>query len=648
MSPDPARLPDGRAAGHSSGQLSGQSPGYRADVDGLRAVAVLAVLFFHAGWSRFSGGFVGVDVFFVISGYVIALSLFRDLDAGRFSLSGFFARRARRILPALTAVLLGTLLVSLLVVPPVYFQPFADSLVAASLFFSNLHFWQTSSYFNNDMPFRPLLHTWSLGVEEQFYIAAPVCLLLIQRFLGGRWRLAVTLCLLASFGLNLYAVRHGHIDAAFYLPFTRAWEFLLGVLIALAPGPGLSRGVREAGVLAGLATIAGAVLFYGPGTLFPGLSALWPCLGAGAVIWFGKPGGERAIPVLSRVLALPPVVWTGRISYSLYLVHWPVLVLAPFLLMRKLSFGETLAALALCFLLAWLLYRLVETPMRRVGWKTPLVLGAALACALGTAVAGWAGANINARAFASQPAYARVPDMYGAEQAWGVGTCLLRDGQSWTDWAGDTCILGEGEGPPVLLFGDSFAAHYIPGLRESGLTAGNRVIEYAMEGCPPTLDPASPGGPACYAFREHVVEIASRYHVRHVIVAGSWLEYGTGPSVQVESTLTALKAAGLEVILLGQPPNFHIPPYLILARTLPAETAEASLPLSREARAMNRKLAAIAARTGARFIDPSAALCPEGACLVRVRNEDIYLDYGHFTLAGSSFAVERYFPELLR
>jgi hypothetical protein len=329
-------------------------------------------------------------------------------------------------------------------------------------------------------------------------------------------------------------------------------------------------------------------------------------------------------------------------------VHGPVLVLAPFLLMRKLSFGETLAALALCFLLAWLLYRLVETPMRRVGWKTPLVLGAALACALGTAVAGWAGANINARAFASQPAYARVPDMYGAEQAWGVGTCLLRDGQSWTDWAGDTCILGEGEGPPVLLFGDSFAAHYIPGLRESGLTAGNRVIEYAMEGCPPTLDPASPGGPACYAFREHVVEIASRYHVRHVIVAGSWLEYGTGPSVQVESTLTALKAAGLEVILLGQPPNFHIPPYLILARTLPAETAEASLPLSREARAMNRKLAAIAARTGARFIDPSAALCPEGACLVRVRNEDIYLDYGHFTLAGSSFAVERYFPELLR
>ncbi|WP_273185602.1 acyltransferase family protein [Hyphomonas adhaerens] len=629
----------------AAGGQAGSKPGYRADVDGLRAVAVLAVLVFHAGWSRFSGGFVGVDVFFVISGYVIALSLFRDLGAGRFSLTGFFARRASRILPALTVVLLGTLLASLAIVPPVYFQPFADSLIAASLFFSNVHFWQASSYFNNDMPFRPLLHTWSLGVEEQFYLAAPVFLLVIQRFLAGRWRLVVTLCLLGSFGLNLYAVRHGHIDAAFYLPFTRAWEFLLGVLIALLPRLALPRGVNEAGALAGLGMIAGAVFLFGPGTLFPGSAALWPCLGAGLVIWLGQPSGEESRPLVSRFLALPPIVWMGRISYSLYLVHWPVLVLAPFLMMRRLTFGETLAALALCFLLAWLVYRLVETPLRRTGRKTSVVLAVALACALGTAAAGWAGGKANARLFASQPGFDRVPDIHAAEQAWGAGTCLLRDSQSWTDWSAGACTLGNGDSAPTLLFGDSFAAHYVPGLRETGLAARAPIVEYAMEGCPPTLAPDSPGTPACLAFRPQALELVRQLGVKRVIVAGSWLEYGTRISVQVEGTLTAFKAAGVEVTLIGQSPNFHIPPYLILARTVPPGTEDAALPLSAEARAMNNRLAAIASRTGATFIDPAGALCPEGRCPVRAGGQDLYLDYGHFTPDGSRQAVEAYFPD---
>ncbi len=637
MRPDPFHPPAGGQAG--------SKPGYRADVDGLRAVAVLAVLAFHAGWIRFSGGFAGVDVFFVISGYVIALSLFRDFDAGRFSLSGFFARRARRILPALTVVLLGTLLVSLTIVPPVYFQPFADSLIAASLFFSNVHFWQTSSYFNNDMPFRPLLHTWSLGVEEQFYLVAPVFLLLIQRFQIGRWLLVVTLCLLGSFGLTLYAVSHGHIDAAFYLPFTRVWEFLLGVLIARLPRPALPRGVGEAGALTGLGMIAGAVILFGPMSLLSGFAVLFSCLGAGLVIWLGGPAGEGSRPLVSRFLALPPAVWIGRISYSLYLVHWPVLVLAPFLLMRRLTFGETLAALALCFLLAWLVYRFVETPLRRISWKTPVVLAAAAACALGTAAAGWAGARVNARLFAGQPGFSHVPDIYAAEKDWGVGTCLLRDSQSWTDWSAEACTLGDGGGAPTLLFGDSFAAHYMPGLRETGRAARAPIVEYAMEGCPPTLAPDSPGTPACLAFRSHVLDLARQLDVKRVIVAGSWLEYGTRVSVQVESTLTAFKAEGLEVTLIGQSPNFHIPPYLILARTEPPGTEDAFLPLSAEARAMNKRLAAIASRTGAVFVDPTRTLCPEARCAVRAGGEDLYLDYGHFTPAGSRQAVEAYFPD---
>ena len=391
--------------------------------------------------------------------------------------------------------------------------------------------------------------------------------------------------------------------------------------------------------------IAGSVFLYGPGTLFPGLAALWPCLGAGMVVWFGMPSGEGKAPLVSQLLARTPVVWTGRLSYSLYLVHWPVLVLAPFLMMRRLTFGETLAALALCFLLAWAIYRTVETPLRRIGSKTPIVLAAALACAIGTAAAGWAGAGINTRLFADRPGYDRVPDIHAAEQAWRVGTCLLRDSQSWTDWDAQACTLGKGEGEATLLFGDSFAAHYVPGLQASGHTERLRIMEYAMQGCPPALAPDSPAQPACLAFRSQVIEIIRRLGVKHVIIAGSWLEYGTPISIQVESTLTAFRAEGVEVTLIGQSPDFHIPPYMILAQTVPQGTADASLPLSTEARAMNKRLAGIADRTGATFIDPAEALCPQGICPARVGDKDLYLDYGHFTPEGSRLAVAAYFPD---
>lgn len=607
-------------------------------------MAILAVLAFHAGWTAFSGGFIGVDVFFVISGFVIALSMFRDLEADKFSLTGFYARRARRILPALTVVLLGTLFVSLLTVPPVYFQSFAQSVIAAALFYSNLHFWQESSYFNTDSPFRPLLHTWSLGVEEQFYLIAPVFLMVTARWLGARWRLVVTVCLLGSFGLNLLEVHRGHVDAAFYLPFTRAWEFLLGVLVALLPRQALPKLVRETVALSGFALILLPVGIYTPMTVFPGMAALWPCLGTALVIWAGAPAKTDTPTLVSRFLALPPVVWTGRLSYSLYLVHWPVLVLAPYFLMRKLDLAETLIAIAACFVLSWLLYRMVETPARRVRWRTPAVLSLAAVCVAGTASAGWLGQHSNTRYFSHKPAYNRAPDLNRAEQIWHAGTCLLINGESVSDWSPEACRIGSGSKPGILLFGDSFAAHYTPGLEAASATADTSVYVYAMQGCPPTLAPDSLGTPSCHAFREQAGPLARRLGVYRIVIAASWLEYGAGAAREVESTLTTLKAMGFEVTLIGQLPNYHVPPYLIVARTAPEGVRDAALPMSADTRAMNQQLAAIAERDGVAFIDPTASTCEGKRCLVRLDDQDLVLDYGHLSPAGSVRAVAAFFP----
>jgi peptidoglycan/LPS O-acetylase OafA/YrhL len=179
------------------------TPAYRADVDGLRAIAVLGVLLFHAGFSTFGGGYVGVDIFFVISGFVIASSIGRELSDGRFTLSGFYERRARRILPALTVAFLVTLAFALWLAPPSYFQPFAQSLAYAGSFLSNVHFWRETGYFTSDSPFQPLLHTWSLGVEEQYYLFAPIFLLLIYRLLGRRWVLGIAPLLVLSFAFSV-------------------------------------------------------------------------------------------------------------------------------------------------------------------------------------------------------------------------------------------------------------------------------------------------------------------------------------------------------------------------------------------------------------------------------------------------------------
>src|SRR5258708_7906370 len=298
------------------------TPHYRADIDGLRAVAVLLVFAYHLGTARVRGGFVGVDVFFVISGYLIGSIILSEIDSGKFSLLSFYERRVRRILPALFVALAVCAVLAYKFFLPAELDEFAKSFLAATFSFSNVFFYHQAGYFEGPAAMKPLLHTWSLAVEEQFYIFLPLFLLAVRRYSLAVRRnivMAVTIC---SFIISAWGAFKNP-DATFYLAHTRAWELLLGTLLALDFIPHFSgRSWRNFLSAAGLTMILASAVLYEKTTPFPGLAAAVPCFGAALIIAAGRDGSS----FVGTALSLRPVVFIGMISYSLYLWHWPLIV----------------------------------------------------------------------------------------------------------------------------------------------------------------------------------------------------------------------------------------------------------------------------------------------------------------------------------
>ena len=335
---------------------------YRADIDGLRALAVSSVVLYHAGIPAITGGFVGVDVFFVISGYLITSIVASEIAAGSFSVLQFYERRVRRIFPALFLVIAVSSVIGALVLLPNDLREFGESVISATAFVSNIFFWGQSGYFDGPAELKPLLHTWSLAVEEQYYIFFPLLLLVLVRFSN---RVAVRIVLVAiallSFVLSVWAV-HNRPVAAFYWAPTRAWELLLGAIVALDIVPPIRSGAwRESSGALGLLLIAGSVLTLGNATPFPGLAAAPSCLGATLFIHAHRHGETLA----GRSLSLRPIVFVGLISYSLYLWHWPIFVYARYVNIEPLTSLQNLVLVVISILLATLSWHFVERPFRK-------------------------------------------------------------------------------------------------------------------------------------------------------------------------------------------------------------------------------------------------------------------------------------------
>jgi peptidoglycan/LPS O-acetylase OafA/YrhL len=335
---------------------------YRAEIDGLRAVAVVPVILFHAGFEFFGGGFVGVDVFFVISGFLITSIILADMDAGRFGLANFYERRARRILPALFFMMAVCVPVAWLLLTPRDLRDFAQSIIAVSTFSSNILFWRESGYFDTAAELKPMLHTWSLAVEEQYYIFFPLFLMLVWRA-GKFWVLATLLmAFVLSIGIGQWGAYNSPV-AAFYLLPTRGWEILLGAFIALYLGRRephvFSPAINQALSLVGLLLIAYSVVVFNERTPFPSFYTLVPTIGTGLILLCAIDG-----TVTNRILCNRVIVGVGLVSYSAYLYHQPIFVFTRYFTQSPLETGLLFSLFAVTFAAAFVSWRYIEKPFR--------------------------------------------------------------------------------------------------------------------------------------------------------------------------------------------------------------------------------------------------------------------------------------------
>ena len=628
---------------------------YRPDIDGLRAVAVLAVVLNHLPSALLPGGFVGVDVFFVISGYLITGIIGQEMAGGRFSFRRFYERRARRIFPALFFTVGATLAACFAVMLPTDLIAALQGALGALLFVANLVFWRMETgYFEEiDARTNPLLHTWSLGVEEQFYVLFPIFLFFCFRWVPRRIAPVLAACTVVSFAAAALLVR-GNAAAAFYLSPFRAWELLAGALLAVGALPPLRvAALRELLVAGGLCAILAAALLYSETTRFPGASALLPVIGAMAVIQGGAGGSTLA----GRLLSARPMVYVGLISYSLYLWHWPVIVLAEYVNGMRTAAGSSGPLLLVSVGLAVLSYHFVEQPWRRPALRRPhargllqavaFVAGATVFCIAGLLSSGFPG-RFDARV-AEFDAARRDPLPYRE--------CNDRH-------AADACRLGApGVEPSFLLWGDSHLMAMAPVLHDLLLQSRAAAVFVPATGCAPLLDVDIRMKAGCRDVAASVrAYLSAQPSIKAVALAAFWSTYFRehGPlrwepreGVPLEGAAAAHGALGATVqwltengrkaVIVGPVPTFKTSVPAALALQL--RSGQPLLDLSPEHQREKNVLFARAAGTlpkegSVAAIHPLDWMC-QAQCTVMLEGKSLYRDAHHLNDEGARFLRDR-------
>jgi peptidoglycan/LPS O-acetylase OafA/YrhL len=657
---------------------------YRREIDGIRSLAVLPVILFHAGFDLFRGGYVGVDIFFVISGYLITGILLAELEAGRFSIAGFYERRARRILPALFTVILVCLPAAWLFMTPGQISDFGKSLVAVVLFVSNIFFWSQKGYFGPAEELKPLLHTWSLGVEEQYYLVFPLFLAVCWRFGRQRVFIAVVAIALVSLALSEYAA-HAFQNANFYLTPTRAWELLAGSIAAFIARDGLPRTASavtaNAITLTALAAVILPIFFYDSTTPFPGLTALLPVGGTTLLILFAGPD-----TMAGRLLGLKPLVGVGLISYSAYLWHQPLFAFAR---LRSLETPSLLVMGGLSLLslgLAALSWRYVEQPFRKGGRllpsRRPVFIASAVACLAMVGIG-----------FGVQS---------GGGMAWRFDPTLVKLVATGDTLPDERCFFDRFRGLPthpvagcaqpdaagqtqVLLLGDSHGLAIARQLGSALYEAGMGHYEMGYRSCMPVPGFRRFGGPEeypCDAFSRGVIDHARRQGVRTIVFTARFPFYllgtrfnngeggeeagepvfidaiGAPPSssndparqarvlAEMERQIRAL-ATEFNIVLVEPIPEagWDAPAVLFKQRVFRSDSTDVSTPLSRY-QARSQAVMALFNRLEQevptiRVARVAGSLCDEqaGRCFNTRGEAVLYQDDDHLSPAGAALVV---------
>jgi len=644
------------------------SPDYRPDIDGLRAVAVLPVLLFHAGFGL-PGGFVGVDVFFVISGYLITGLILKDLDAGTFSLTQFWERRVRRIMPPLLVVLATSSVLAWYWLLPQEFQDFCGSVAAQAVMLSNMWFCLKTGYFQPTAEATPLLHLWSLAVEEQFYIVLPLALMVAARFRRSWILPGLVVATVLSFAACVFE-SYARPNINYYMIYSRAWELLVGSLVLYVPAAAASRiGLRNVVGFAGLLAIAAAVLFFDKETRFPGVAALLPCLGAAAVIWAGKPGRSSAEAELAprpaavaRWLSWPLLRGIGLISYSLYLWHWPLLVFARMAHYREPTAVERAVILAVSVILAIASWYLVETPFRRrivfPRRRGILAFGAAALAFMFTLC--FQGARSDGYPQRFSEASLRYNE--GARDFplfYPVSIDAVRSDRLFE-------LGGGSPADPVhcLLWGDSHAGSIAPALQALAEAHHKRCVAATYPGTAPLLGFASRSIYSlldeCPKFNQEVLEYVRRHRVPHVVLACFWSSHveGLAPHLRERPempeyfarTVKALQEAGATVWIMKQVPVYTLSVPQKLARLSAAgETAAGAGAAGAQIGVgafedFERDLVAYGAAIdstaslGAKVLEPRRYLSDaQGRSLAHDHGRSLYYDSNHLTATGALY-----------
>jgi peptidoglycan/LPS O-acetylase OafA/YrhL len=615
---------------------------YRADVDGLRAMAIVPIVLYHAGVQTLRGGYTGVDVFFVISGFLITQVLLIDLTSERFSIARFYQRRVARIFPALLVVLVFVLIIS----PPVLRLPSdiaaADrSVVAAAGFMSNIFFWSHVSYFAHAADSQLLLHTWSLGVEEQFYIFYPLLMLALHRISLRRTAVVLAALGLISFGVGLL-VHPRFPSSDFYLLPTRAWELLVGGLVALGALPKVRQCTSTILAVGGAGLVIAAMILLPTWLPFPTPFALAPVVGTALILGYGES------TVVGNGLSWRPVRWIGQISYSLYLWHWPLITVYRQLTGDVLDTNETVLLVIVSVAAATVSYYVVERPsqrwLRSISPKNSILTGLAGMFAVATFGFGFATAAPRLWPISTEAARIAAFENYASSKHddGGVRSPRCFVGSPNEQFNTQACLASAPGMRNVVLLGDSHADMYGTPLRQ--LFPQIHFLQATYFGCPPVVRGSRDW--RCTAMIQQVIgPLASSGKIQGIILASRWR---VDQAERLSETIRLLRAKNLSVLVIGPVTEYQGSFPTLLARAVQAgsqTTVRGFLaPVPPQVDAL---FGPIARAAGATYVSPYSVICPGGTCLLFAPDRTpMHFDYGHLTGPGAEFVIRALLPSL--